>query len=163
MKIQFFTEIGCTQSLHFFSVFIQLWTHFYPGRRPKLKKLNIPMNKTTSSGYPKIAKSRPYLVPIFQEKYNYFLSYFGCFLLKKGAWWHFKGSESKSHLAYAGAMVPGVLNMQRVWSHHFLVLSFVESKDIFFKFGTTFSKLAAFLVTTPTFFWKMSLISWCRI
>ena len=100
-------------------------------------------------GYPKIAKSRPYLVPIFQERYDYFLSYFGRFLLKKGAWSHFKGSESKSHLAYAGAMIPGVSNMQRVWPHHFPALSFVESKDIFFKFRTTFSSVASFLGTTP--------------
>ena len=111
--------------------------------------LNIAKVKTMPLGYPKITKSRPYLVPIFQEKYDYFLSYFGRFLLKKGAWSHFKGSESKSHLAYAGAMIPGVSNMQRVWPHHFPVLSFVESKDIFFKFRTTFSSVASFLGTTP--------------
>ena len=39
--------------------------------------------KTTPSGYPNIVKSRPYLVPIFSGKIDYFLSYFGCFSLKK--------------------------------------------------------------------------------
>ena len=31
-----------------------------------------------------MAKSSPYLVPIFQEKYDYFLLHFGLFLVKKG-------------------------------------------------------------------------------
>ena len=38
-------------------------------------------------------KSRPYLVPIFQEKHDYFLSYFGCFLLKKGCGQRLKGRD----------------------------------------------------------------------
>ena len=100
-------------------------------------------------GLSKNRKIKALSCPNFQERYDYFLSYFGRFLLKKGAWSHFKGSESKSHLAYAGAMIPGVSNMQRVWPHHFPVLSFVESKDIFFKFRTTFSSVASFLGTTP--------------
>ena len=46
------------------------------------------VEKTTPSGYPKFAKSRSYLVPIFQKKYDYFLSRFGRFLVKKWAWSH---------------------------------------------------------------------------
>ena len=89
-------------------------------------------DKTTPSGYPNIAKSRLYLVPIFQEKYDYFLSHFDRFLVKKGAWSPFKGPESKSHLAYAGATIPGIQNMQRVWSHHMPVLSLSVTKVVFF-------------------------------
>ena len=33
------------------------------------------------------------------------------FLVKKGAWSHFKGPESKSNLAYDGDTIPGVSNM----------------------------------------------------
>ena len=91
-------------------------------------------DKTTPSGYPNIAKSRLYLVPIFQEKYDYFLSHFGRFLVKKGAWSPFKGPESKSHLAYTGATIPGIQNMQTVWSHHMPVLSLSVTKVVFFKF-----------------------------
>ena len=78
-----------------FALFFSFWPTLRPfssWRRPKSNKLNIHQDETTPSGYPKIAKSRPYVVPIFQEKYDYFLSYFGCFLVKKGAWSHFKGS-----------------------------------------------------------------------
>ena len=53
-------------------------------------------------------KLRLYLVLVFQEKYDYFLLHFGYFLVKKGAWSKVKGSESKSNLAYARAMTPGV-------------------------------------------------------
>ena len=46
--------------------------------------VDINENRYTTSGYPNITKSRPYLFPIFQENYDYFLSYFGYFLLKRG-------------------------------------------------------------------------------
>ena len=150
-KTQIFTEIGRSQSLHFFFVFVQLWGHFSPWRRPKSKKVNVSQGKTTPSRYPNITKSRLYLVPIFQEKYDYFLSHFGCFLVKKGAWSHFKGSESKSHRAYTGATIPSIQNMQRVWSHHMPVLSLLVTKVGVFLFSTTFPSLAA------------CLISWCRV
>ena len=67
-----------------FSVFVQLWPPISPWRRPKSENLGPCQDKTTPSSYPKIAKLTPYLVPIFQEKYDYFLSYFGCSLLKRG-------------------------------------------------------------------------------
>ena len=134
----------------FFSIFVQLWMHFSPWRRPKLKKTTF-KDKTTPLGYPNIAISRPYLVLIFQEKYNYFLSYFGHFLVKKGTWSHVKETKSKIDIAYFTNMIPGIESMQSVWPHHSQVLSFVESKNVFFKFQTTFSSLAAFLGTTPTF------------
>ena len=54
-----------------------------------------PTDKTAPSGYPKMANSRPYLVPIFQEKYDYWL----LFVL----FWLFF-SEKK-----------GMVTLQRVW------------------------------------------------
>ena len=53
-------------------------------KETKIETLNTPKDKTTPSGYPKIAKLRPYLVSIFQQKYDYFLFYFVRFLVKKG-------------------------------------------------------------------------------
>ena len=46
---------------------------------------------------------------------DYFLSYSGCFLVKKRAWSHFNGSESKSKLDYTGVTFPAVSNMQKVY------------------------------------------------
>ena len=67
-----------------FSVFVQLWGCFSSWRRPKSKKLNGCRDETTPSGYPEITKSRPYLVPIFQEKYDYFCPILVVFWWKKG-------------------------------------------------------------------------------
>ena len=87
--------------------FSQIWGSFSRWRRPISKKLNTCQDKSTPSGYPKIGKSRSYLVAIFQEKYDYFLSYFGRFLVKKRAWSNFKGQESKVNLAVAGVTTLG--------------------------------------------------------
>ena len=122
LKIQIFTEIGRSKNLDFFKVFVQLCGRFSPWRRPKSKKQDILSYKTMPSGYPKIAKSRPYLVPIFQEKYDYFLSYFGCFLVKKGAWSHFKGSESKFDLPCCSLTILGHVPVKKVWSQNSPVL-----------------------------------------
>ena len=46
--------------------------------------VDINENWYMTSGYPNITKSSPYLAPNFQENYDYFLSYFGYFLLKRG-------------------------------------------------------------------------------
>ena len=116
----------------FFLVFDQLWGQFSSWRRQKLKKLNTCKGKTTPWGYPKITKSRPYLIPIYQEKYDYFLYYFGHFLVKKGAWSHFKGLESKSHLPYCSVTTLGHISVQRVGPHHIPVLSLLVPKVVFF-------------------------------
>ena len=78
-KIQYFTKSAHSQILPFFKVFAQLWPHFTLWRRSKSNKLNGCQEKIFPSGYRNIAKSRPYLVLIFREKYDYFLLYFGCF------------------------------------------------------------------------------------
>ena len=136
LKIQIFTEKGRSESLHFFLVFVQL---------PKSKKLNILQDKTTPSGYPKIAKSRPYLAPIFHEKYDYFLSYFGPFLVKKRAWSHFKVSESNLLQSHNS----GACSSQKSLVPELPSFAAIGVKGRFFQFQTTFSSLAAFLGTMP--------------
>ena len=83
----------------------------YPMKEAKIEKSKNFKVKIQASGYPNRAKSRPYLVLIFQEKHDYFLLHFGPFLVKKGTWSRVNGSESKSNPAYAGATTPGVQNM----------------------------------------------------
>ena len=93
--------------------------------------------------HPNIAKSRPYLLPIFYEKYDYFLSYFGCFLLKKGAWSHVKKFESKFDLPYCSLtilehisvifLVPAISNFE-----------FTRNKGRFFLIWTHFHKFGCF-------------------
>ena len=85
-----------------------------------------------------MAKSSVYLLPIFQEKFNYFLLHFCPFLVKKGAWSREKGAKSKSNQAYVGATIPGVQDLQRVWSHYLLALSFSVTKVVFLKFSWLF-------------------------
>ena len=51
-------------------------------------------------------------------------------MVEKRAWCKVKGSESKSNLAYAGATIPGVWNIQMVRSHHMPVLSLSVPKVV---------------------------------
>ena len=115
LEIQIFTEIGRSQSLYFFSVFAKFNPVFLH-----------------ESGCSKIAKSRPYLVSIFQEKYDYFLSYFVLFLLKKGAWLKIKRLESKSDLPYFSLTILGHNPVQTVSSQHVLILSLLVTEVVFF-------------------------------
>ena len=127
-----------------------------------LPKQEIPKICTFGPTY-RIAIYLIALLP-FKWKIGLLFALFEHFLVKIRPWPKVKGSKSISNLAYAAATIPGVSNMQRVWSHHFPILSFMKSKDVFFKFRTTFSSWAAFLGTTPTFFKKMSFFSIeCRI
>ena len=79
--------------------------------------------------------------------------------MKKGAWTKVKGSESKPNIAYAGATIPGVQNMQRVASHHLPVLSLLVPKVTFFQLQPIFSSLAASIGTTPQLLMKKILFS----
>ena len=60
--------------------------------------------------------------PNFSRKIRLRLSYFGSFLVKKGAWSHFKGSESKFDLPYCSLTIVGHVSVQKVWFQHFPVL-----------------------------------------
>ena len=111
-------------------------------------------DENSAIGLSESVNPNPVALLPFKWKIGLLFALFERFLVKKSVWPHFKGSESKSNLDYTGATIPGVSNMQRVSSHDFPVLNFVESKDVFSKFQTTSSSLAAFLGTTPTFFEK---------
>ena len=67
----------------------------------------------------------------FKWKIGLLFALFEGFSVKIRAWSKAIGSESKSNLAYAGATISGVLNMQRALSHHLLVLRILETKDVF--------------------------------
>ena len=162
-RILFWTKTGRYQSFNFFWNFAQLWGPFTPWRRPKSKNLNNFKEKVQASGNPKIAKSRPHLFSRSNEKYNYFLLYFGHFWVKKGAWPKVTGSASTSHIAYTGTTLCGVLNMQKLWSYRLSNFPQVVPTDVFFNFQPTFSSLAAFLGTTPKHMTKIKLIFQCRI
>ena len=140
MKI--FIEIQRTKSLRCFFSFCPTLRPFFSMKEAEIKKQNVFsgcfQDKTTPSGYPKIARSRPYLVPIFQEKYDHFLSYFGRFLMKKGAWPHVKGWESKFQLPYCSLTTLGHISVQRVGSQHIPVLSLLVPKVVFFNFKPLF-------------------------
>ena len=116
-------------------------------------------DKNSAIGLSKSVNPNPVGLLSFKWKIGLLFALFERFCVKKGAWLHFKDLELKSNLAYARATIPGIHNMQRVWSHHMPVLSLSVPKVIFLKFHTTFSSLAAFPGTTPTFFWKINLIS----
>ena len=136
----------------------------YPRKECKIaKSKNFSMKKIYPSGYPNMQKSRLYLVSILNKKYNYFLRYFSYFLVKVGVWSKVKRSKSKSNLAYAGVITPGVQNMQRVRSHHFPVLSLWCQRSFCLNFNPLFSSLAAFLGATSEHWTKIGSISQRRI
>ena len=122
LKIQIFTEIGHSRSLHFCLVFVQLWGRFSPWRKPISKKLKYVAGQNYAIGLSKNRKIKALSCPNFSGKIDYFLSYFGCFLVKKGAWSHFKGSESKFDLPYCSLTILGHVPVKKVWSQKFPVL-----------------------------------------
>ena len=135
----------------------------YPLKMAEIRENKKSQGENSAIGLSESVNPDPLALLPFKWKIGLLFALFERFLVKKGAWSLFKGPESKSNLAYAGATIPGIQNMQTVWSHHMPVLSLSVTKVVFFKFHTTFSSLAAFLGTTPLIQKKMSLISWCRI
>ena len=83
LKIQIFTEIGHSRSLHFCLVFVQLWGRFSPWRKPISKKLNYVAGENYAIGLSENRKIKALSCPNFSGKIDYFLSYFGCFSLNK--------------------------------------------------------------------------------
>ena len=106
-------------------------------------------DENSAIGLSESVKPNPVALLPFKWKIGLLFALLKRFLVKKGAWSHFKGPESKSNLAYDGAIIPGIKNMQTVCFHHMPVLSLSVTKVVFFRFQTTFSSLAAFLGTTP--------------
>ena len=147
-KIKIFSKTGNTQ----------VWT-FYPTLRPiyplKMAKIggNKILNKNLAIGLSESVNPNPVTLLPFKWKIGLLFALFEHFLLKKGVWSQFKGPESKSNLGYAGATIPGVLNMQRFWSHHMLVLS-LQSQRSFFLIWDHFFKFGCFSMYHTHFFWK---------
>ena len=74
------------------------------------------------------------------------------------AWAKVRGSKWKCKLAYAGAIIPGMSNLQRVWSHHLHILSLLVPKVVFFFILTHIFSFSAFLGTTPKFLVKIKFL-----
>ena len=107
-------------------------------KEAKIEKTKYVQDKTTSSGYPKIAKSRPYLVSIFQEKCDYFLSYFGPFLVKKGRGHSLKArNQNLTYLLQSHNS--GACSSQKRLLPELSSFAAVGAKRCFFQFQITFS------------------------
>ena len=74
-----------------------------------VNKKNV--NKNSAIGLSESVKPNPIAIFPFKWKIGLLFAIFERFLVKKGAWSRFKGPESKSNLAYAGATIPGIQNM----------------------------------------------------
>ena len=101
--------------------------------------------------YPNISKSGPYLFSPLNEKQDYFWLFLQIFVCKNWGWSKVKGLESKSNIACAGIKNPGLLNVQKILSHHFPIFWLLVPNDVSEKFQPGFSSLAAFPGITPTF------------
>ena len=81
-----------------------------------MKKAEIVENKkiqdqNSAIGLSESVNPNPVALLPFKWKIGLLFALFKRFLVKKGAWSHFKGPESKSNLAYAGATILGISNM----------------------------------------------------
>ena len=97
-------------------------TLFYSMKEAEIEKTKCCIGQNLAIGLSKIAKSRPYLVSIFQEKYDYFFLYFGYFLPKRGAWSLTEGLESKFDLPCCSLTIPGHVSVEKVLYQHFPIL-----------------------------------------
>ena len=112
-----------------FAHLVQLWA-----KMAKIKENKKLVDKNSVIGLSKSAiNTNTAALSPFKWKIGLLFALFESFSVKIRAWSKVKGSEPKSNLAYAGATISGVLNMQRVLSHHLLVLRILESKDVFLK------------------------------
>ena len=112
------------------------------------------LDKNSAIGLSESVNPNPVTLLPFKWKIGLLFALFERFLLKKGVWSQFKGPESKSNLAYAGATIPGVSNMQRYWSHHMLVLSLRSQRSFFLNLGPLFQVWLLFYVPHPRFLKK---------
>ena len=67
------------------------------------------------SGYPNQSKSRPYLISIFNEKYNYFLRYLGIFRVQMGPGSKIKRSEVRLAPLFQKPLINTLLLLKQFW------------------------------------------------
>ena len=68
-------------------------------------------DENSANGLSKSVNPNPVALLPFKWKIGLLFALFERFWVKKGAWSPFKGPESKSNLAYAGATILGIQNM----------------------------------------------------
>ena len=118
---------------------------FFSMKEAEIEKTKYSSGQNYAIGLSKNRKVKALSCPIFHEKYDYFLSYFGPFLVKKRAWSHFKVSESNLLQSHNS----GACSSQKSLVPELPSFAAIGVKGRFFQFQTTFSSLAAFLGTMP--------------
>ena len=81
-----------------------------------------------------MSKPRSYSISPFNKNWGLLFALFQRFLVKDRVGSQVKELQSKSIIAYTGAINPGLVNPQKVWSYHFPFLQAMSSKNISEKF-----------------------------
>ena len=95
---------------------------FFSMKEAEIDKTKMLGGPNYAIGLSKNHKIKALSCPNFSRKIRLLLSYFGRFLVKKGAWSHFKGLELKFDLPYCSLTIVGHVSVQKVWFQHFPVL-----------------------------------------
>ena len=95
---------------------------FFSMKEAEIEKTKCFAGPNYAIGLSKNHKIKALSCPNFSRKIQLLLSYFGRFLVEKGAWSHFKGSESKFDLPYCSLTILGHVPVKNFWSQKFPVL-----------------------------------------
>ena len=111
LQTRIYTTTGRTRNLYF-------WSNFDPNLPPEngRNKKTFFEEKIYPSGYPNQAKSRPYLLSIFNEKYNYFLLYLAFFGLQMGPGSKLTRSQVRLAPLFQKPLFAGQLLVKKFWS-----------------------------------------------
>ena len=162
LKIQIFTEIGLSQSLHLFLVFVQLWDRFSPWRRPKSGNLIFFRTKLRHRAIQKLQNQGPILSQFFRKNTITFCPILAVFWWKKGRGHTLKARNQNLTYPVAVSQFWGMFQSKKVGPRTSQFGGYRCQRSFFFQFQTTFSSLAAFLGTTPTFFLKNEFDFWVQ-
>ena len=125
---------------------------FFSMKEANIEKTKYAKEKTTSSGYPKIAKSRTYLVSIFQEKYDYILSYFGRFFVKMGRG-HTLKAQNQNLTYLLQSHNYGECSSQKSLHPELSSFAAIGAKGCFFSISDHFFKFGCFFRYHTLIFW----------
>ena len=125
-----FIKIESFQSLHFLLVFVQLWGHFSPWRRPKSKKLKILWTKLHHRAIQKSQNQGPILSQFFRKNTITFCPLLAIVWWKKGCGNTLKAWNQNLTWPIAVSQFWGIFQYKQ--SQHILVLSLFVTKVFFF-------------------------------
>ena len=108
-------------------------TLFYSMKEAEIEKTKCCIGQNLAIGLSKIAKSRPYLVSIFQEKYDYFFLYFGYFDCQKEGHGHLlKGWSQNLTYPVAVSQFLGMFLWKRFCISIFQICGYNDQRSFFF-------------------------------